>query len=438
VNEVTAATLATHQFLRGMSGQHLAQLAQAASLVVIPPGRRLFENGGYARRFWLIRSGTVVLDLQVPGQGAAVIDTLGMGEVLGWSWLFPPHVWAFGAVAVHQVEAFEFDGRAVLARCDADPALGYELARRFLVVVARRLQAIRTRLLDRYAPCSVLCLPGRTSRWRGLSVVGRRAAAGQRGFRQAKQDLRAGEGNMMSSEPDRGERRIVVGVDGSPSSTAALRWAFRQAELTGAVVDAVAAWRLPSSYGWAPDTTGGTSFEDEARNGLTAAIAEVSGGDSAVEVRPKVVWGHPAQVLVDAAKGAELLVVGSRGHGGFVGALLGSVSQHCVHHAPCPVVIIRGMAAGEPGPGDLGNMSSLELHDLAVRRAIRHMDADFLWQLLRAMPAAESAGGHDEVAVADMTQVSALIADALRSGQGEIADALRPLYIDYLGKHGYP
>ena len=82
-------------------------------------------------------------------------------------------------------------------------------------------------------------------------------------------------------------------------------------------------------------------------------------------------------------------------------------------------------------------MSSVELHDLAVRRATRHMDADFLWRLLRAIPAAESAAGHDEAAVEDMTRVSALITDALRSGQGEVADSLRPLYIDYLEEHGY-
>ena len=156
MTDVTAASLATHQFLRGMSSRHLAQLAPAASLVILPRGHRLFEDGGYARRFWLIRSGSVVLDLHVPGQGVAVIDTLGMGEVLGCSWLFPPHVWVFGAVAARPVEAFEFDGRAVLACCDADPSLGYELTRRFLAVVVRRLQTTRMRLLDRYAPLSAL------------------------------------------------------------------------------------------------------------------------------------------------------------------------------------------------------------------------------------------------------------------------------------------
>ncbi|SRR5579875_1780864 len=149
----------------------------------------------------------------------------------------------------------------------------------------------------------------------------------------------------MTSGSGASQRRIVVGVDGSPPSRAALRWAVGQAALTGAVVDAVTAWRLPAGYEWAPDATGIADFEAEARKNLAEAVSEATreAGDtgSAVDVRPQVVWGHPAQVLIEAARGAELLVVGSRGRGGFAGALLGSVSQYCVHHAPCPVLVIR-------------------------------------------------------------------------------------------------
>lgn len=141
--------------------------------------------------------------------------------------------------------------------------------------------------------------------------------------------------------------RIVVGVDGSPSSKAALRWAIHQAQMTGTSVDAVTAWRYPATYGQ-PPVINIYDYEDGARQILTQAINEVSAEDSEVPVRPHVVQGHPAQVLLDAADGAELLVVGSRGHGGFAEALLGSVGQHCVHHAPCPVVIIRGKGQ-EPG-----------------------------------------------------------------------------------------
>ena len=104
------------------------------------------------------------------------------------------------------------------------------------------------------------------------------------------------------------DKRIVVGVDGSPSSMKALHWAIGQAKLTGAEVE---------------------------------AHAQVGGIAPDVVVEPLVVQGHAADVLVRAAEGADLLVVGSRGHGGFAEMLLGSVSQHCVHHAPCPVLILR-------------------------------------------------------------------------------------------------
>jgi CRP/FNR family transcriptional regulator, cyclic AMP receptor protein len=145
--EVTAEALARHPFLHGMSPDHLAVLAEAARDVTFPDRHRLFEDGGSAGRFWLIQSGHVALDLHVPGQGRMKIDTIGMGELVGWSWLFPPYRWAFGAVADGPVEAFEIDGRAVRARCESDPALGYELTRRLAYVVARRLQATRVRLI---------------------------------------------------------------------------------------------------------------------------------------------------------------------------------------------------------------------------------------------------------------------------------------------------
>ena len=91
-----------------------------------------------------------------------------------------------------------------------------------------------------------------------------------------------------------------------------------------------------------------------------------------------------------------------------------------------------------PSRSDLEALSSPELHDLAMRRAMHHMDVGFLWELLRAIPAAEAIEGHPDRTGADMYRLSALISDALESGQGETAEALRPLYIDYLVKHGVP
>ena len=138
--------------------------------------------------------------------------------------------------------------------------------------------------------------------------------------------------------------RIVAGVDGSPSSKAALRWAVRQAELTGASVEAVMAWHLPVVVGGTFMPLGvleGPDFGDIAAKLLTEAIGQTVDAASRVEISSTVTEGNAAQVLLEAADGADLLVVGSRGHGGFTGALLGSVSQHCAHHAPCPLVIVR-------------------------------------------------------------------------------------------------
>jgi CRP/FNR family transcriptional regulator, cyclic AMP receptor protein len=145
--ETTADALAAHPFLHGLSRDHLAVLAGTACDVTFPARHRLFEDGGSANRFWLLQSGHVTLDLHVPGQGRMKIDTIGMGELLGWSWLFPPYRWAFGAVAASPVEAFEFNARAVRACCESDPVLGYEVTRRLALVVAKRLQATRVRLI---------------------------------------------------------------------------------------------------------------------------------------------------------------------------------------------------------------------------------------------------------------------------------------------------
>ena len=134
--------------------------------------------------------------------------------------------------------------------------------------------------------------------------------------------------------------RIVVGVDGSESSKAALRWAMRQAKMEGARVEAVAAWEYPAWSGFPPPVAR-FDLDEAASRSLDAAIAAASRDVPGCEVTSRVVEGNAARVLIDAAKGAGMLVVGNRGYGGFTEALLGSVSQHCTHHAQCPVVIIR-------------------------------------------------------------------------------------------------
>ena len=134
-------------------------------------------------------------------------------------------------------------------------------------------------------------------------------------------------------------KRIVVGVDGSPSSLAALRTAIDLAGPLAADVEAVATWpifygrvELPTAAALSPEY-----LEADARRTLAEALASVDVGE--VDVEQVVLEGDPAEVLLARAAHADLLVVGSRGRGGFAGLLLGSVSQKCVHHAPCPVLV---------------------------------------------------------------------------------------------------
>jgi len=140
--------------------------------------------------------------------------------------------------------------------------------------------------------------------------------------------------------------RIVVGVDGSEESKRALRWAAAEAKLRGAALRVVHAWTFPyiaAGPGLDP-VLDAQMIEDVRRNAEELVQHELAAlGDEAagVDVERVVVEGAPAPALIEAARGSDLLVVGSRGHGGFSGLLLGSVSQQCSHHAPCPLVIVR-------------------------------------------------------------------------------------------------
>ncbi|HEV7166369.1 MAG TPA: universal stress protein [Micrococcaceae bacterium] len=141
--------------------------------------------------------------------------------------------------------------------------------------------------------------------------------------------------------------RIVVGVDGSAGSKAALKWAVTEAQMSGSWVDALIAWERikgpGATNGWAVGT-GGPSDAKEPIESIAKAelvrIAEEAARGSRVKINCRAVEGHPAQVLVENAADAAVLVVGSRGHAGFVSAVLGSVSQHVVAHARCPVALI--------------------------------------------------------------------------------------------------
>ncbi|MET8701092.1 universal stress protein [Kitasatospora sp. NPDC058032] len=148
--------------------------------------------------------------------------------------------------------------------------------------------------------------------------------------------------------------RIVVGVDGSPASERALRWAVDYARLTGGTVHAIAAWEYPAFYGWAGASVPAPEFNPEELAGKTLSdtVTRVVGKQPEVRITESVKPGNAAQALLEASRGAALAVVGSRGLGGFTGALLGSVSRHLTEHAPCPVVVVRHGVGGEEGDGD--------------------------------------------------------------------------------------
>ncbi|MYT03798.1 MULTISPECIES: cyclic nucleotide-binding domain-containing protein [Streptomyces] len=145
-------TTPTPSMLRALPAEHRHRLMRVAREVSFPQGARLFEEGGKADRFWIVRTGTVELDMHVPGRRAAVIETLRHNELVGWSWLFTPHVWHLGAEATTPVRAYEFDATAVRLMCQEDPAMGNAIAQWVGGVLAHRLRSARTRLLDLYAP----------------------------------------------------------------------------------------------------------------------------------------------------------------------------------------------------------------------------------------------------------------------------------------------
>ncbi|MEW2582180.1 Crp/Fnr family transcriptional regulator [Streptomyces virginiae] len=135
-----------------LSTEHRGRLMAQAHEVNFPENARIFNEGHRAESFWIVRSGTVTLEVPVAGRRPAQVENLGPGELVGWSWLFPPYVWQLGAEAMTPVRAYEFDAAAVRMLMDADPAFGSAVGHWVGRVLAMRLQQTRTRLLDLYAP----------------------------------------------------------------------------------------------------------------------------------------------------------------------------------------------------------------------------------------------------------------------------------------------
>jgi CRP/FNR family transcriptional regulator, cyclic AMP receptor protein len=142
--------VAEHPFTRGLDGRYVELLEGCASNAVFKTGEFIFRDGGEADQFYLIRHGKAALEVYAAERGSIPIMTVGAGEVLGWSWLFPPYRWQFDARAVELTRAIGLDGKCLRQKCDQDHELGYELMKRVVQVVEQRLQAARLQLLNIY------------------------------------------------------------------------------------------------------------------------------------------------------------------------------------------------------------------------------------------------------------------------------------------------
>ena len=143
--------IAASPVFAGLERRHLELIAGCGGNERLPAGAYLFREGDPAERFFLIREGSVALEVSSPGRGALVIQTLDAGEVAGWSWLFPPFRWQFDGRVTDALRLVAFDAVCLRGKCDADHELGYQLMRRFAATAIDRLQATRLQLLDVYA-----------------------------------------------------------------------------------------------------------------------------------------------------------------------------------------------------------------------------------------------------------------------------------------------
>jgi CRP-like cAMP-binding protein len=148
--ETLERVLSEHSFFQGLDPSYLNLLVGCASNVRFDQGTLLFREGDEADRFYIIRNGKVAIRLFTPDRGPITIETLGDGEVIGWSWLVPPYHWHFSARAEALTRAIALDGKCLRTKCEEDRALGYELLKRFAHIIEQRLQAARLQLLDMY------------------------------------------------------------------------------------------------------------------------------------------------------------------------------------------------------------------------------------------------------------------------------------------------
>jgi len=143
--------IAQHPFFAGLGHEYTSLLVGCASNVRFEPNHYILREGAEANEFYLIRQGRVAIEILPPQRRAVVVDTLGEGDILGWSWLLPPYTWKFHARAVEVTRAISLDGRCLRTKCEENHELGFQLLRRFAHIMDRRVEAARLQLLDMYA-----------------------------------------------------------------------------------------------------------------------------------------------------------------------------------------------------------------------------------------------------------------------------------------------
>ena len=149
--ETLEGVIAEHPFLEGLLPRYHEFLVGCATNVRFEPGQFVFLEGGEANQCYLIREGKVTLEIEAPPRGTIIIQTLGKGDVLGWSQIFPPYLWQFSARAVELTRAVALNGKCLREKSEEDHDLGYELLKRFARVIQERLQATRLQLINVYA-----------------------------------------------------------------------------------------------------------------------------------------------------------------------------------------------------------------------------------------------------------------------------------------------
>jgi CRP-like cAMP-binding protein len=150
--ETLERLLAEHPFFQGMEDRHLHLLVGCASNVGFEAGQYVFRQGEKADRFYLIRHGKVAIEIHAQERGTVILQTVGDGDVVGWSWLVPPHRWMFDGRAVEPTRAVALDGECLRRKCEEDHDLGYALLKRFTRIITERLEAARLQLINIHGP----------------------------------------------------------------------------------------------------------------------------------------------------------------------------------------------------------------------------------------------------------------------------------------------